>query len=229
LLWAASVFGLGAQQPEIPAEQPAPPAATAPDAERAAKPASRPSPREREREGAGPNEAVPKPTPQAYVLVPSDLILVEVFQEPDLTVQRRLNEKGMVDLPLLGRLSIGGRTIEQATTLIHDALEKDYLVKPRVNVTVLDHAKWKFTVMGQVFKPGPYEVSAKDRITLVDAIAMAGGPTPKGNLKRVTISRPAGGGRNETLNLDADEMRKGASPSFEVLSGDTISVAEKVF
>jgi polysaccharide biosynthesis/export protein len=162
-------------------------------------------------------------------LVPQDLILVEVYQEPDLEARRRVGQDGIVTLPLLGRMAVGGKTIEEVQTLIHDGLAKDYLVNPRVTVTLIEPAKWKFTVMGEVQRQGSYEVIYGENVNLVQAIGMAGGATPKGNLKKVKIMRTDG---QTTQPLDVDVAAMMQDPNariLEVRPDDIIKVPERIF
>lgn len=175
-------------------------------------------------------ETRPLASPKAYVLAPNDVILVEVFQEDDLRAERRVSEDGTVSLPLLERVGVGGKTVEEATALVREKLARDYLVNPQVTVTVTKPRTKKFTVLGEVQKPGPYEISAMNRLTLVEAIATAGGRSGKGNLSRVAVSRQVEGRTVVFNDLDVNAMsRHQGSAQFEVLDGDTITVKEKIF
>src|SRR5687767_14528300 len=75
---------------------------------------------------------------QTYVLSPNDLVLIKVYRHDDLESKLRLASDGTTTFPLLGTVTLGGRTLEEASTYIRDLLEKDYLVNPQVTITVLD-------------------------------------------------------------------------------------------
>ena len=167
-----------------------------------------------------------------YVISPNDQILIEVYQEADLTAPRRVSEDGGVTVPLVGNVKVGGKTIEQAQTLIREELLKGYLVNPRVTVTVTEATKKSFYVLGQVAKPGPYPIAAGESLTLVQAIAMAGGATAKGKLTGVIVKRSRPDRELVFSGLDVKAMQQGegkASNQFEILPEDTITVPESLF
>lgn len=169
-----------------------------------------------------------------YVISPNDQILIEVYQEPDLTAPRRVGEDGGVTVPLVGNIRIGGKTIEQAQLLVREELLKGYLVNPRVTITVTEATKKSFYVLGQVAKPGPYPIAAGESINLVQAIGMAGGVTSKGKIKGVIVKRPGPDRELIFSNLDVESMQQGLtkgknSNQFEILPEDTITVPEKIF
>jgi protein involved in polysaccharide export with SLBB domain len=134
-----------------------------------------------------------------------------------------------VTLPLLGQVKIGGTTREQAAAVIREKLAEKYLVNPQVTVDVLEFTKRRFTVLGQVQRPGTYEFPADQSVNLLQAISMAGGYTRLGAASKVTVQRGEGS-EKKAFKLDADSMAKEASVKiFEVLPDDTISIGEKIF
>jgi protein involved in polysaccharide export with SLBB domain len=194
-------------------------AADSPPGEPAPKPASPP---------VSPAAVPSQEASRLYVLKPNDLIMVKVYQEDDLTTQARIARDGSITLPLLGTVNLSSNTVEQAVGVIRELLAKDYLVNPQVSLTVVEYAKRRYTVLGQVNRPGAYEMPSDDRINLLQAIATAGGYTRVGNPKKVTVQRMVDGETKVFRNLDAQAMAedKKAKP-FEVLPDDTITVGEK--
>jgi len=168
---------------------------------------------------------VPKPN---YVLAPNDLIDVKVFQEDDLATQVRVAKDGTITFPLIGVVHVGGKTSQQAASTIRDMLAKGYLVNPQVTVNVLEYFKYRLTVLGQVQKPGSYDFPDRDKLTLLEAIGMAGGYTRGANPRKVVIKRVLNG-RETVYQLNAKEMADGSTRAFEVLPGDVITVAESIF
>src|SRR5262245_44593267 len=165
---------------------------------------------------------------KVYQISPSDIVEIRVFQEDDLLTKSRIASDGTLVFPLLGVIKIGGQTVEQAAGLIKDLLAKDYLVNPQVSVTVLEYSKRRFTVLGQVTRPGPYEFPNEGTIGLVEAIGMAGGPTRIASSK-ATVSRTKDG-KKDVIRLDYKAMSKNKnSAGFEILPDDTITVEESVF
>lgn len=170
--------------------------------------------------------------PTGYQLSSNDQIGVEVFGEEDLKTSARLNAEGNVSLPLVGSVHLGGLTVSQATQRVTELYAKDYLINPRVNVVLLGYAKRRFTVLGQVNRPGSYEMpeSNPGGIDLLEAIAMAGGYTRIAAPERVTVRRHDGG-RDQVLKVNAKRLERGDARAgvFSVLPGDTITVGESLF
>jgi len=171
----------------------------------------------------------PQSAPAYSTIVPKDLILVRVFQEDDLESTLRVAEDGTVIFPLVGKIGISGRTPQEAANLIRDALRNGYIRNPHVSVTVVEHFKRRFTVLGQVQRPGSYEFPDTESITLLQAIGMAGGYTNIADPGKVVVKRHSEG--KETIyKLNAREMAKGGtSNAFQVINGDVVSVGESWF
>jgi polysaccharide export outer membrane protein len=164
--------------------------------------------------------------PRSRPLVPDDFIHVEVYQEPDLEARRRVAKDGTITLPLLNQVRVAGKTVEEVTALIREGLARDYLVNPRVTVTVLEYAKWKFTVAGQVLRPGEYEVNGGETLTIIQAILKAGWVTSKGKLTNVKVTRA---GQANALVIDVNAMMRSPSVKpFEIHPDDIITVEERV-
>ena len=123
---------------------------------------------------AGATPTLTAASPQ-YVLRHGDVVQVKVYQEEDLTSIARIGKEGTLVMPLLGSVKVGRNTLAEATVVIHDLLVKDYLVNPQVSLNVTEFAKRRFTVLGQVQKPGTYDMPPDDSVSLLQAIATAGG------------------------------------------------------
>ena len=166
---------------------------------------------------------------KAYVFSPNDVVELKVFQEPELDSKVRVNKDGNVTLPLIGTMRLAGRTVDEATAMIRETLDRRYLVNPQVNLTVVDYAKRRFTVMGEVQKPGSFEIPNEENVNLLQALALAGGYTRIGEPTRVTVVRVENGQR-VVLKLNAKAMaRDQKSAPFEIKPDDTITVGESVF
>ena len=166
---------------------------------------------------------------KAHRLGLDDLVEVKVFRQPDLETRVRIADDGTVMLPLLGSIVLAGKTVAQARELIHDLLAKDYLAKPQVTLSVLEYGKSLFTVLGEVQKPGSYEIPPDQSYHLLQAIAVAGGYTRLGAPGKVTVQRVLGR-QKQVYRLDAGAMAKDPNVKlFDILPGDTITVGEKVF
>ena len=164
-----------------------------------------------------------------YVLSPNDLIDIRVFQEDDLASKVRISKDGSVTLPLIGSVSVGGKTPQDAARTIREMLAKDYLVNPQVNLTVVEYSKRRFTVLGQVNRPGAFDMPDRDFIGLLQAIGMAGGYTRIADPARITLKRTTNG-KDSVMKLNAKTMAsQGSSSGFEIQPGDVITVGESIF
>ena len=167
--------------------------------------------------------------PSGYVLSANDQVAVEVFGEDDLRTNGRLNGEGNLSLPLLGSVRLAGLNLTQAAARLTELYGRDYLVSPRVNVTLVGYAKRRFTVLGQVNRPGSFEMpeGSPGGIDLLEAIAMAGGYTRIAAPGRISVRRQSGSGE-QVVQVDARRVAKGGA-GFRVQSGDTITVGESIF
>jgi protein involved in polysaccharide export with SLBB domain len=171
--------------------------------------------------------------PSGYVLSANDQVAVEVFGEDDLRTNGRLNAEGNLSLPLLGSVHLSGLTLTQATARVTELYARDYLVNPKVNLMLVSYAKRRFTVLGQVNRPGSFEMpeGSPSGIDLLEAVAMAGGYTRIAAPERITVRRHGANG-DEMLKVDGKKLARGTgsgNTNFKVLPGDTITVGESIF
>jgi polysaccharide export outer membrane protein len=165
-----------------------------------------------------------------YRLSANDLLDFRVFQEPELDGVIRVSGDGTAIFPLIGAVNVVGKTVTAATEEIKARYRDGYLVYPQVSLTVRTYAQKLFTVLGQVQKPGSYDMKGSDEITLLQAIGMAGGYTKIANPGRVTVKRQQPGDGERVIKLDAKRMARGDdSASFYIKPGDVITVAESMF
>lgn len=168
--------------------------------------------------------------PAGYVLGPNDYVGVEVFGEDDLRTNGRLNPEGNLSVPLLGSVHLAGLTLTQAASKLTELYGRDYLVNPKVNVMLLGYAKRRFSILGQVGRPGSYEMpeSSPNGIDLLEAIALAGGYTRIAAPERITVRRQGSKG-DQIFKVNAKKFNKGSGGGFRVEPGDTITVGESIF
>ena len=169
--------------------------------------------------------------PPGYILSANDQVSVEVFGEDDLRTNGRLNPEGNLSVPLLGSIHLAGLTLTQAASKLTELYGRDYLVNPKVNVMLLGYAKRRFSILGQINRPGSYEMpeSSPGGIDLLEAIAMAGGYTRIAAPERVTVRRQTGGTGDQIFKVNAKRFTKGSGGGFHVEPGDTITVGESIF
>jgi protein involved in polysaccharide export with SLBB domain len=169
--------------------------------------------------------------PPGYILTANDQVAVEVFGEEDLRTNGRLNPEGNLSVPLLGSIHLAGLTLTQAASKLTELYGRDYLVNPKVNVMLLGYARRRFSILGQINRPGSYEMpeSSPGGIDLLEAIAMAGGYTRIAAPERVTVRRQMPGRADQIFKVNAKRFTKGSGGGFHVEPGDTITVGESIF
>jgi polysaccharide biosynthesis/export protein VpsN len=151
----------------------------------------------------------------SYRLGPGDALRVTVFRHEDLSGEFRLDGDGYFALPLVGEILGGGRTSRQLENEIEGALKSGgYLVEPQVSIEVLNYRP--FYIIGEVNNPGSFEYV--NGMTVINAVALAGGFTYRADQDDIVISR--GGSSGPELE---------AAPDTEVLPGDIIEVQERFF
>ncbi len=160
---------------------------------------------------------------------PHDVLSIKVFQEDDLESKLRVSRDGAIVFPLIGMVRVGGKSPEDAAQLIRNLLAKDYLVNPQVAVTIVEYDKRRFSVLGQVQKPGSYQMPDREGLTLLEALAIAGGYTRIADPAKITLKRQRGG-TQAVMKLNAKEMAKdNKMTTFEIQEGDVITVGESLF
>jgi len=165
----------------------------------------------------------------SYQISADDVLEISVFQESDLRSVVRVSRDGTVMLPLIKVIALKGLTSQEAAQVIQDRLAKGYLINPQVSVTITEFSKRRFTVLGQVQRPGSYEMLDQQEITLPQAIAMAGGYTRLADSKKVTVTHNDESGQQVNV-LNARDMESGKDRAkFMVRPNDLVSVDESNF
>ena len=160
-----------------------------------------------------------------YRLLPHDTVHIRVFHEDDLETTARIDRDGNIPFPLLGTAKIGGETIREATDTMTRLL-RTYLVRPQVSLDVVEYSKQRFTILGEVNKPGTFDMPDESSIDLIEAIGMAGGYTKLANPSHITVKRIIDG-KESVFKADAKRIIKDPTdPTFQVLPGDIINVGQ---
>ena len=157
-----------------------------------------------------------------FRLGPDDVIEVFVWKEPELSTTVVVRPDGKVSLPLIGELPTSGKTAVELQKEIGQKLTQ-YISEPVVNVMVKEVNSAKVSVLGEVKTPGIYKI--KDRATVLDVIALAGGFTEYAKRNKVTVIRPAASGDQKRIMLNVDDqIKRSKGDLFYVLPYDKIWV-----
>lgn len=160
--------------------------------------------------------------PSTYTLRPSDQISINVFREPDLSLQEvMLGVDGAVSLPLLGTIPAAGLTTRELEQDIAKRLLSAGLRSPMVSVNISNYASHLVTVEGSVEDPGVYAFQPGSRLS--SAIAMGGGPTRTAKTEQVAVFRESPDGVMIAL-FDYGQMRQGTMLDPVLAPGDRVVI-----
>jgi polysaccharide export outer membrane protein len=159
---------------------------------------------------------------EEYVIGPEDVLEISVYDHEEMTSTVRVGGNGVITLPLLDAVEVGGLTVSQATKKITDLLSGDYIVDPKVNIFVVTFRGQKVVILGQVENPGLYEIRAET--TLLELISLAGGLNPDAGdiatLKRVNEK----GTEERKIDLERLIDKGDTTLNFRVMDGDKVFI-----
>ncbi len=156
-----------------------------------------------------------------YRIAPLDKLSINVFQVDDLSGEYQVDLNGNIAMPLIGNIPAVDRTTQELQEELKVALSEKYLRDPDITVGILEATGSNLTIEGSINKPGLYPAFGK--LTLVQAVAMAGGLDEFANPKTVVVFRQVEGKRMAAA-FDLTTIRKGEDPDPEVYRGDIIVV-----
>ena len=156
-----------------------------------------------------------------YKISPMDTVSVKVFRMPDLSGDYQVDLTGRISMPLIGEVS----AVDMTTVQLDDALTKKfgekYLENPDISVGIKESARRNITVDGAVKNAGAFP--AVSELTLMQAVALAGGVSEDANARRIAVFRTIGGQR-QAAAFDLVSIRRGEVTDPKVYPGDIIVV-----
>ena len=166
------------------------------------------------------------PRKYAYVIGISDVLAINVWKDPELSTETVVRPDGTITMPLVGDIAAKGKTPSQLKDDVKKALDK-YLKLPAGNevaVKVKAYNSYRFTVNGEVERPGMY--TSTDWVRVADALALAGGPTRFANRRDIKVLRTDGKGNQMAYGIDFDLVASGKRPdmNFWIRPNDVIWV-----
>lgn len=166
------------------------------------------------------------PMASDYKVKPEDLLSIEVFREPDLTVPAvRVEASGTITMYLLDEIPVAGRTVREIQDDIAKRLKDGYIKNPQVKVQV-EFTDQFFTIIGEVVIDGMYELPNEKRMDLTEAIAKANGFTPDAKKSRIELWRS---GEKKTYDFDELLQIKEDENKIFIRPGDKIVVPARFF
>lgn len=160
-----------------------------------------------------------------YILQPGDTIELVVYREPDLNMRSKIGKDGMVQLPLLGEVKLAGLSLRSASVLVRQRYNADYVVEPQIYLNIAAYSPRRFTIIGQVGRPGTYEFAGSESLGMLEAVGMAGGFTRIADRGHVLVKRREGDAVR-TIKVNAKKLSETGIDRFELKPGDVINVGE---
>ena len=162
--------------------------------------------------------------PVDYPLAAGDTVRVQVFQNPDLTLETRISESGTISFPLIGTVRLGGLAVSAAEKKIADALKSGgFLQNPQVTLLLTQIRGSQVSVLGQVGRPGRFPLeNASTRLS--DMLANAGGTTPGGDDVVIVSGKRDGKEFRKLIDLPAIFLRQKNEDDIVLQGGDLIYV-----
>jgi polysaccharide biosynthesis/export protein len=158
---------------------------------------------------------------ESLLIGPGDLLHLQVYDTPEMEQRARVTDAGNIPFSFLGKVNVSGLTPEQAAEQIeHRLVAGGVMLHPQVSVRVEAYATQNASVMGQVVKPGTYEIDTSRKV--VDLLAMAGGLTDMAD-RHITIQR-SGADKQKVVYYYSNAAATALSDDPMVFPGDTVVV-----
>ena len=159
--------------------------------------------------------------PSDYKIASMDTLAIKVYGVEDLSSEYTVDLMGNISMPLIGDVPAAGRTPQQFDELLTAKLGEKYLENPDITVAIKSSAGRNVTVDGAVNHAGAYP--AIGTMTLIQAVALAGGTSEDANAHRVAVFRTIDGQR-QAAAFDLASIRRGEMPDPPVYAGDVVVV-----
>jgi len=162
--------------------------------------------------------------PAVYKIGPGDILSLVVHEEASLSGEYKVRETGAVEIPIVGRVEIGGLSQDEATAAITAALTAKYLKNPHVSVEIKTYASQPVQVLGAVRTPGTFFL--KGPTTLLDILSLAGGVLAEKSSQEVHIKRASGG---EPITVDLARLLTQGEGNLILEPNDVVLIKEGEF
>ena len=162
---------------------------------------------------------------KGYVFKAGDGVSLKVYNEPDLATETRILKSGEVSFPLIGKVILEGLSVTEGTAIIYELYNKDYLVKPKLTLTVSEYAPEYIDVLGAVQTAGRVKLPAVGQLDLASVIAMVGGFTEEADRSSITVMSAAG----EVKRYSGTQAAEAALQRVILAAGDRVIVGKSAY
>ncbi len=160
-----------------------------------------------------------------YILRANDIIRLDVYEEPDLSGAVRILKTGQASFPLIGSLEISGLSVNAASEKIRALYAKDYLVDPKITLTVHEYATDFISVIGAVRNAGQIPLPVSGHLDLAAAMATVGGLAETADANSILLVRASGA----TSTFSMSSIVSGANGRIKLQAGDRIIVNQSAY
>lgn len=163
-----------------------------------------------------------------------DHLIIKIYPEDSYIKggEMEVSSEGTITLPLVGKVKVEGMQIVDAERELVRILAQDYLVDPVVVIEIKglggEKAKKSVSILGQVQKPGSYDIPPREKLTLLRLISMAGGFTDVANVKKIKVIRKENT-KTQVIHANAEAIISGKKPDIELTEEDVVHVGESFF
>ena len=169
-------------------------------------------------------------TSSSYVISALDYLRISLFVADELqfATEARVSQSGNISLPHLGNVTVAGMSLEETLKSLYEPYNRDYYVEPHIEVVVLAYSERSVTVIGKVNRQGLIPIPSEKGLTLLEAIALAGGWSADrlSDKRNVTVTRTDENGEKFIIEVDA---RKISTQDHPLEEGDLINVPERLW
>lgn len=164
-----------------------------------------------------------------YKIQPGDLLEISVFKEADMSRTARVSGNGTITFPLAGNIKLSEMSVPDAEEFLAEKLAQ-FLVKPQVSVLIKEYGNKQIYVLGEVKRPGSVQMPPERRLTVLEAITLAGGFTDLAAPDRTRVLRGAGA-QSRSISVEISRITKQGDKSADILlePSDTVYVPQSFF
>lgn len=165
---------------------------------------------------------------QTYTLGAGDVILITIFRVPEFSGQQQVGVDGSLKLPLVGKLTVEGMTLEEAEFAIATKYQSE-LRSPAITVSLLQARPLQIAISGEIKKPGSYVLPLINNTqfpSIAQAVQLAGGMTQSADLEAVEIRRTQPSGITDTIRVNLSQLLQAGDLSQNLIlrDGDVIMI-----
>ena len=162
---------------------------------------------------------------ESYVFKAGDGVSLKVYNEPDLTTETRILKSGEVSFPLIGKIILEGLSVTEGIEKIYELYNRDYLVEPKLTLTVSEYAPEYVDVLGAVKTAGRVKLPAVGQLDLASVVAMAGGFTEEADRNAITVMSAAG----KVKRYSGTQAAEAALQRVILAAGDRVIVGKSAY